>query len=161
MSDRFDALIGEIFRHEGGYVFDPADPGGETNFGISKRAHPDVDIANLTAEKAEFIYRKSYWRTWMEQIDDTVLVLQVFDFGVNAGLPRTAKMLQKTAGVTQDGIIGPVTLKALNNVGNTVYLRRRFAENCLLYYHGLAMNREPLDKFMQSWFRRVLENVVR
>ncbi len=44
----FDEIIEVVLHHEGGYVNDPDDPGGETNFGIAKRSHPDVDIANLT-----------------------------------------------------------------------------------------------------------------
>ena len=161
MSERFDKLIEEILRHEGGYVFDPADPGGETNLGISSHAHPGVDIANLTEDQARGIYRTDYWRDWMDKILDPVICLQVFDFAVNAGLPRASNMLQKTVGITQDGIIGPITLKAVNNIGNQLYIRRRFLENCLRYYHDIAMNRPHMDKFIKAWFRRAIENVVR
>jgi hypothetical protein len=52
----FDEAVKMVLKHEGGYVNHPSDPGGETNFGISKRAYPEVDIANLTEEEAaEFI----------------------------------------------------------------------------------------------------------
>ena len=46
----FNDIIEVVLHHEGGYVNDPKDPGGETNFGIAKRSHPDVDIKNLTKE---------------------------------------------------------------------------------------------------------------
>ena len=46
----FDDIIKVVLHHEGGYVNDPQDPGGETNFGIAKRSHPDVDIKNLTED---------------------------------------------------------------------------------------------------------------
>ena len=161
MSERFDRMIEEILKHEGGYVFDLADPGGETNFGISQRAHPDVDIANLTKEQAKEIYLQNYWCIWMDEILDPVICLQVFDFGVNAGLPRAANMLQKSVRVAQDGAIGPITLKAVNNIGNQLYIRRRLLENCLRYYHDIAMNRSHMDKFIKAWFRRAIENVVR
>ena len=46
----FDDIIEVVLHHEGGYVNDPDDPGGETNFGVAKRSHPDVDIANLTKD---------------------------------------------------------------------------------------------------------------
>lgn len=161
MSERFDSLIEEILLHEGGYVSDPADPGGETNYGISARAHPDVDIANLTEDQAREIYRKEYWRAWMDKINDPVLCLQVFDFAVNAGLPRAATFLQRTVGVADDSIVGPITLKAVNRIDKQLRHRRRFIENCLLYYHSLAMNRVHLDKFTKAWFRRAIENVVR
>ena len=53
----FETAIAFVLNEEGGYSNDPRDPGGETNFGISKRAHPQVDIKNLTLEEAESIYR--------------------------------------------------------------------------------------------------------
>ncbi|MBI5843910.1 MAG: hypothetical protein HZB23_04475 [Deltaproteobacteria bacterium] len=46
--------------HEGGYVNDPADPGGETRFGISRRAYPNEDIKALTRERAAEIYYRDY-----------------------------------------------------------------------------------------------------
>ena len=53
--------IKHVLKREGGYVNDPDDPGGETKYGISKRAHPDVDIASLTPESAAEIYKDYYW----------------------------------------------------------------------------------------------------
>ena len=61
MLTKFDDIIEIVLEHEGGYVNDPDDPGGETNFGIAKRSHPDVDIANLTKEDAKIIYYQDYW----------------------------------------------------------------------------------------------------
>ena len=52
---KFDDIIEIVLEHEGGYVNDPKDPGGETNFGVAKRSHPDVDIKNLTKEVAKEI----------------------------------------------------------------------------------------------------------
>ena len=57
----FDDIIEVVLHHEGGYVNDPDDPGGETNFGVAKRSHPDVDIANLTKDGAKEIYKEHYW----------------------------------------------------------------------------------------------------
>ena len=58
---KFDEIIEVVLEHEGGYVNDPKDPGGETNFGIAKRSHSDVDIKNLTKEGAKEIYKEVYW----------------------------------------------------------------------------------------------------
>ena len=44
----FDDAVEIVLQNEKGYVNDPADPGGETNWGISRRAYPHLDIANLT-----------------------------------------------------------------------------------------------------------------
>ena len=57
----FDILVKKVLKHEGGYVNDPSDPGGETKYGISKRAFPDLDIKNLTEEQAILIYYDEYW----------------------------------------------------------------------------------------------------
>ena len=59
MLTKFDDIIEVVLEHEGGYVNDPDDPGGETNFGVAKRSHPDVDIANLT----KMVQRKSIKNT--------------------------------------------------------------------------------------------------
>ena len=49
----FDQVIDRVLAHEGGYVNDPDDPGGETKYGISKKAYPKIDIKNLTKEEAK------------------------------------------------------------------------------------------------------------
>ena len=57
----FDRAFRFLIGEEGGYVNDPADPGGETKFGISKRAYPQLDIKSLTLDQAKAIYRRDYW----------------------------------------------------------------------------------------------------
>ena len=57
----FDVAFEKLIGHEGGYVNDARDPGGETKYGISKRAYPDEDIAGLTLERAKQIYRRDCW----------------------------------------------------------------------------------------------------
>ena len=54
----YKEIISKVLEHEGGYVNDPKDLGGETNFGITKRWYPDLDIKNLTKEDAIEIYKK-------------------------------------------------------------------------------------------------------
>lgn len=61
MSENFEKAVAFVLRHEGGYTNDNRDPGGETKFGISKRAYPSLDIKNLTEEQAKVIYRRDYW----------------------------------------------------------------------------------------------------
>src|SRR3546814_3606743 len=57
----FDSAVARVLGDEGGFVDDPVDRGGATNFGISSRAHPDVDVASLTCEDAVTLYRERYW----------------------------------------------------------------------------------------------------
>ena len=60
----FEKAVEFVLRMEGGYVNDPKDPGGETNFGIAKKSYPGVDIKNLTEEQAEEIYKRDYWEKY-------------------------------------------------------------------------------------------------
>jgi lysozyme family protein len=102
---------------EGGYVNDPRDPGGETNYGITKKSHPNEDIKNLTPERAAEIYRADYWSQVAGRVADTAprLAFVLFDSSVNQGNGAAAKMLQGILHVAQDGIIGPKTLEALQD----------------------------------------------
>lgn len=108
----FDLLM----LNEGGYVNDPNDSGGQTKYGISKKAYPDLDIKNLTIAQAMEIYRKDYWdRCKCDYIPDALSVA-VFDFAVNSGVKTAIKKLQIALGVKADGIIGNQTLGACNRL---------------------------------------------
>lgn len=87
----FDRVMDHILRWEGGYVNDPRDPGGETKYGISKRAHPNVDIKALTVEAAKDIYRADYWEPLGAEGLAFPEALALMDFGVHSGV-GTAEM---------------------------------------------------------------------
>lgn len=108
----FDEALEIVLRHEGGYVDDPRDPGGETNMGISRRAYSDEDIRNLTRERVRTLYRRDYWdRCQCDQMP-AALRLHVFDAAVNSGARRAAMWLQQALGAASDGIIGARTITA-------------------------------------------------
>lgn len=112
----FETAIERVLSHEGGYVNDPNDPGGETNWGISKRAYPDVDIKNLTREQAIAIYKRDYWdKVAGAQLHEDI-AYQVLDFAVNSGGPVAIQYLQRAAGAADDGYIGPATIEAVNKM---------------------------------------------
>lgn len=84
----FDRCMKFVLRWEGGYVNRPDDPGGETQFGISKRAFPMLDIKSLTEEEARDIYRTNYWlKAGCDKLE-WPLCLVVFDTAVNMGVKR-------------------------------------------------------------------------
>lgn len=113
MTPSFDRAFELTVGIEGGYSNDPRDPGGETNFGISKRAHPGEDIKNLTLERAKQIYFHDYWvPAGCAQFVEPVAV-QLFDTAVNAGVSVAIKQLQRAVGVKDDGVIGPKTVAAV------------------------------------------------
>tara|TARA_R100001126_G_scaffold100135_1_gene77216 strand:+ start:491 stop:967 length:477 start_codon:yes stop_codon:yes gene_type:complete len=153
----FDDIIEVVLHHEGGYVNDPDDPGGETNFGIAKRSHPDVDIANLTKEGAKEIYKEHYWdRNKVESLSEDLRHIY-FDMCVNQGRGRAVKILQKAANakgadLVVDGGMGPKTIAAMEGVE-----LQRVRAYRVKYYADLVTRKPDLEKFYFGWFRRALE----
>lgn len=84
----FDKSMAFILKWEGGYVNNPADPGGETKFGIAKKFYPALDIKELTEEKARAIYAADYWAKAGCDKLEWPLCLVVFDTAVNMGVKR-------------------------------------------------------------------------
>lgn len=117
----YDAALACLLGHEGGYSNHPDDPGGPTKYGITiadyrRYVKADADAADMRAmplADAKGIYRARYWAVL--RCDDLPAGLDyaVFDYGVNSGVSRAAKVLQRIVGVDDDGAIGPVTLAAV------------------------------------------------
>lgn len=159
----FERAVELVLHHEGGYVNDPDDPGGETNFGISRRSYPDLDIANLTREDAIAIYRRDWWDKYgYGVIEDLDISAKIFDLAVNMG-PRVAhEMLQRAlhaAGrmdVTVDGIIGPQTVGAVNGLPRVqrAMVVAALRSEAGAYYRQLIERRPALGKYERGWMRR-------
>jgi lysozyme family protein len=148
-----------ILKHEGGYVNDPKDAGGETNLGISKRSYPHLDILSLTKGQAEEIYWTDYWLRCQCNRLPKGLDLMVMDYAVNAGVSRASKALQGIVGAKQDGIIGAMTLDALGrHTGTPEGIRKTINE----YYSLRQAHYESLDTFSiygKGWSRRNTETL--
>lgn len=150
----FKDAVDIVIRFEGGdrLVNDPADPGGLTKFGISKRAYPSTDIANLTREQAEFLYKTDYWTASSCDGFPWPLSLYVFDAAVNHGTGPAKTMLQEVVGVPQDGIIGPRTLKTL--------AAAKLSEVCVQYLARRAVRytgTKNFDRFGRGWMARLFK----
>ncbi len=159
MDNIFNYAIEKTLAHEGGYVNDPKDPGGETKFGISKRSYPDLDILSLTREHAIEIYRKDFWwKHGYDKIELPEVAAKAFDFGVNMGPKRANRMLQMAVNesspskVVTDGIIGPVSVKAVNEHWHPDYLLTRLQLLAIGYY--LRLNNRW---FLSGWIKRALD----
>lgn len=152
----FDQAFEILIGHEGGYVNHPNDPGGETKFGISKRSYPGEDIPNMTLVRAKDIYQRDYW--WKAGCDlvPEVVKFDLFDTAVNAGPGTAIRMLQKVLGVTQDGVIGPKTMQAINSM-DPERLDKRFNGHRLLHLTGLP----TWPSFGRGWTRRIAENLMK
>ena len=153
----FDEIIEHVLKHEGGYVNDPTDLGGETNYGITKRFYPDVDIKNLTKEQAKEIYRRDYWdKNRVDELPEQLRHI-FFDMCVNQGRGTAVKVLQRAANakgakLKVDGGMGPATLKAVQNVEHD-----RVKSYRILHYANLVINKPEQEKFWYGWFKRALE----
>jgi lysozyme family protein len=153
----FNQAVNVILKHEGGLVNNPNDPGGITNFGISKRSYPEVDIYNLTKEQAKEIYERDYWKPLqLYRIDNANACLELFDFSVNAGMSRAVKLAQKLTGTREDGILGVITAKAINEFHKDFV--KSFKHARIIYYESLVLNNSELKIFLKGWIRRVETN---
>ena len=153
----FDKAIEVVLRHEGGYVNNENDPGGETKYGISKRSYPELNIYNLTKQQAIGIYKQDFWHPLkLYMIDNANICLEIFDFSINAGISRSVKTAQKLAGAKEDGILGGITARAINGFeGDFV---KAFKHARIIYYELLAKNNSELSIFLNGWKNRVNEN---
>jgi lysozyme family protein len=121
MKDNFDSALKAVLHHEGGFVNHPADPGGMTNLGVTKRVWEEwvgyeVDektMRGLTPEIVGPMYKAKYWDKIKGDDLPTGVDYAVFDAAVNSGPGRAAKWLQSCVGVEPDGGIGPKTLAAV------------------------------------------------
>ena len=151
----FDKAFERLIGHEGGYVNDKRDPGGETKFGISRRMYPAEDIANLTLERAKAIYRRDYWGpAGCDAVPDAVR-FDLFDAAVNSGPKTSIKLLQRAVGEVDDGILGPRTLQALNSMPGTRAVARFNGQRLLL-----LADLPTWPAFGRGWARRVAKNLL-
>ena len=141
MDSSFKEMVERIIVREGGSKItrDPVDPGGTTKYGISQRAHKDVDIENLTHEKAVEIYNKNYVKPSKAASFPPDLQEIYLDMVVNAGYSRAVKIVQqatnaKGAKLDVDGKLGPKTLKAVKDKNLEP---ERLTAYRLLYYSRL------------------------
>ncbi len=129
----FRLLIGE----EGGYVNEPADPGGETKYGISKRAYPQLDIRALTLDQAKAIYRRDYWDPLQLDQRKWGPALVLFDCAVNQGVGRAKQLLATVATSSQPFVVA-------------------FQAERALLYAALP----TFQRFGRGWMRRLLRTTI-
>jgi lysozyme family protein len=152
--NKWDASIAFVLEMEGGYTLDPNDPGGETKYGISKKAYPNLDIKNLTIDQAKDIYHRDYWNECRCDHLPFPFAVAVFDMAVNQGTGKAIKTLQHTLGVTVDGIMGSMTLDAARNAEPRKL--KLFLAHRLEAYEKLMAANQALLVFALNWSFRVL-----
>lgn len=129
------------------------DKGGDTKFGLSKAANPELDIHNLTADQARQTYARKYWAPAACDALPEPVATAHFDAAVNHGVHEAAIQLQQALGVVLDGVIGPKTLAAVNVV-HPVDLLVTLQGYRALYYHYIVFRDRSQEKFLRGWFNR-------
>jgi lysozyme family protein len=160
MKANFDAALKAILHHEGGFVNHPADPGGMTNLGVTKKVWEEwvgheVDEKQMRALTPELVgpmYKAKYWdKVKGDDLPEGVDYC-VFDAAVNSGPGRAAKWLQACVGVEPDGGIGPKTLAAVAAF-DPAALVEDYAKRRLSFLSDLP----HWGTFGKGWSRRVAE----
>lgn len=159
----FQTAIEFVLNHEGGYVNDPADPGGETKYGITKRSYPRLDIKNLTVQQAKEIYYRDFWiKNKFDMIVSDSVAQKCFDTAVNIGSVKAVTLIQRACNLIDtdptkrlkvDGIIGPKTLNFVNTIDESTFLFV-FRDLQAEYYKALVRRKPKKKKFLQGWLNR-------
>ncbi|WP_416440454.1 glycoside hydrolase family 108 protein [Leeuwenhoekiella sp. A16] len=167
MMENFNLAFEQLIGIEGGYVNDPADRGGETKYGISKRAFPNENIKELSLDRAKSIYYTYYWNSRYMDLDkfDYSIALELFDTAVNMGVRTASRMLQEALNLLNrnqrnfkdlhiDGRIGPATLSAYSKVDKDILLK---VLNGLQFtkYRDIVFANPAQEKFFNGWMKRV------
>ncbi len=147
----FDRVIG----HEGGYVNDPKDPGGETKWGISKRSYPHLDIANLSREGAKTIYFEDFWQPVAMTCPDGSVRFQLFDAAFNHGFSNATRFLQRAVGTADDGHWGKLSVQAYHAMSENDILLR-FLAHRVRFFTKLS----TFSRFGKGWMNRIASNLL-
>lgn len=127
----FKKALEFVLKWEGGYVNDPDDPGGETKWGISKRAHPDLEISLLTPNVAASIYADEYWDALGCDSIEFPYNVAVFDSAVNLGVDRVGRWCQSCQSPSE------------------ILDKRR------QHYISLATKNPSMKKYLRGWLNRL------
>lgn len=164
-SARFLTFVSQsIFFETGGdksgaYTNDPDDRGGETKWGISKNAHPHLNIKALTYSQAVEIYKGQYWNDLYDYILSDMLAFKLFDLGILSGRKTAVKLLQRAVKhcgflVRVDGIFGPLTLTAVNNIKPEL-IYEKYIELNTTRFRQLVVRVHTNKKYLLGWLNRV------
>ncbi len=150
----FDLAFDRVMGHEGGYVNHPMDPGGETNWGISKRSYPQLNIRALTRAEAKEIYRRDFWQAIHADEMPGSVAFQAFEFAVNSGIGTAIRKLQRAVGAADDGYWGPMSQRAVAAMPEHKVIMRFIAER-LDFWRSLS----TWSTFGNGWAGRAAQDL--
>lgn len=155
----FDKCLKPLLEDEGGNDDDPHDPGGRTSRGIIQseynhyrrvRGLAQRDVWSASDEEVSYIYKTEYWDVLQCDFMPTGVDYCVFDYGVNSGISRSAKVLQRIIGAEVDGVVGPQTVRMVSGMSSANIINAMSAER-LDFLHELR----TWGRYGRGWARRV------
>ncbi len=159
----FPGCLAFVLKWEGGYVNNPADPGGATNKGITQTTYnawrqsqgqPTQSVQAISDVEVQAIYAQNYWHPSGADRVPAALNLAAFDTAVNLGVSRAVRFLEQCVGTTTDGVFGPQTQAAAAacSVSTTAaaYCDAREA-----YYRALVAQTPSQQVFLKGWLNRL------
>ena len=162
-ASNFKRSLALVLAHEGGYVNHPLDPGGATNQGVTQAVYDAYrtyhkqkiqSVKLISSLEVSEIYQKNYWKLCRADSLPCGLDYAVFDFAVNSGVSRAVRYLQRTVNVVQDGVIGVITLAAIEAAAelDEQKLIIQYCANRMAFLQSLG----TFKTFGRGWTRRVL-----
>lgn len=161
----FNQAVALVLKHEGGYVWNLNDPGGPTNFGITAAVYSeyigrvaDADaVKKMTVQQARDIYRGKYWQAIKgDSIASQELANHCLDMAVLRGVGAASKAMQTALGIKADGVVGNVTITALNANLPAVFLNV-FRSLCIRAFAAIVVGRPASVEFLSNWCKRAEE----
>jgi lysozyme family protein len=157
MKENFAKSFMKVLEHEGGYVNHPDDPGGRTNMGITQKVYEkylgrpatEQEMKDMKIGDARNIYMENYWDKVKGDDLPNGVDFSVFDWAVNSGVSRASKALQRIVGVTDDGVIGPITVKKTHDCDPEKVILS-LSDERKSFYQRLS----TFDTFGKGWLRR-------
>ncbi len=175
MNNFFDEALKRVLVHEGLYDNDPDDPGGETYKGIARKIYPawdgwvEIDMAKRQTGFPEVLnkntalqqsvsqfYEVNYWhKVKADDMTNFDVAFSIFDFAVNAGVGTSAALAQMVVGAKPDGVIGPVTIEAINSF-DAEHFMAAFTVAKVARYVSIVKKRPTSQKYFYGWIRRTI-----
>lgn len=155
--EKFDRIMPPIREAEGGYSNVPEDPGEETNMGISKHWYPNEDIKNMTHDRADLIFYKNFYKHFhIDNIKDERLASLVLSMAINHHVAAIQR-LHTILGIKPGTIIGPATMKALENKTEEEMLEiiEKYKQATKEYFLQKIKENPEKQKFHDGWMNRV------
>lgn len=168
--DKIEAMVEQILAHEGGFVNDPDDRGGATNFGITQRTYSGwlgrpasvQEVRMMSIDTAKEIYLSNYYYAPRINGFPEDIQSQVFDCSINHGPRRAVKFVQTVCNlagfgpIVVDGVNGPKTMKTAEkaNAEMGVYFNNAIADERIDFYHRIVAHNASQQKFLKGWLKR-------